>query len=78
MDNEELRTHGRMLAIKDVAKMWGVSERFISKLAHEKNEADRLPSYKVGRRVLYNVDELAWYLEKHKNDVGEFPEEGTE
>lgn len=55
-----------MMKRRDVAKLWGVSSRFLWVLSKKKNEADRLPSYKVGKCVLYNVDELAWYLEKHK------------
>lgn len=74
-DKMELKSQGRMLKIRDVAEMWGVTERFLWKLTHAKNEADRLPSYKVGRRVLYNADELAWYLEKHRTAVGKSKED---
>lgn len=65
-DKEEVKSQARMLKRKEVAEMWGVTKRFIWKLSNLKSEADRLPSYKVGKCVLYNVDELAWYLDKHK------------
>lgn len=69
--NDELVNQGRMLTTLQVLKMWPVSRQTLWRISNSKNDANRLPSYKVAGKRLYKYDELQWYLDKHKTTPSE-------
>lgn len=64
--NKLLVSEGRLLSSKQVKEMWGVSHKWLWVHTLKGRESERIPSFKLGKVRRYRADELAWWLEKHK------------
>lgn len=54
----------RLITVEELASWWRCSRKHIWELRTKRKDADRLPCYKMGRRILFNYDECCWYLTK--------------
>lgn len=68
MSKEALRTpsEGKLLSQKQVMEIWPISREFLSKLTNHPNPAKRIPSYRFGKKPMYDFQELMWYREKFR------------
>ena len=51
-----------LIGVNDVARLLGVSRDTVYRLLRD----DELASYRVGRRLRFRTDELAAYIELHR------------
>lgn len=58
----------KMISIKEVQTILPLSRVTIWKLSALKDENERLPSYKIGTKRLFKLNEVMWWVEKHKAD----------
>ena len=56
----------RLLSQAEVMEIWPIKRSYLSRLTNHPNESKRLPSYQIGRRKVYDPDELMWFREKHR------------
>lgn len=56
----------KLLSIEQLADWWGVSRKYIWQLTTQRKGAQRLPSYKMGRRRMFIYDECYYYLKKQE------------
>ena len=47
-------------------KILPISRTYLSRLTNHKKESERIPSVRIGRRPLYPLNEVMWYIEKHR------------
>lgn len=65
LNPEQIETSS-LMSRKDLLKLIPISRNKLWELENEKNENMRLPSYKVGGKRLYKLNEILWWLDKHK------------
>ncbi len=63
---DELIQKGKLLSQEDVLQMWPITREYLSRLTNHRNENKRLPSYQLGRRRMYSLEDLMWYREKNR------------
>lgn len=66
MSRDELITAGRLLSRQEVLQMWPITGEYLSRLTNHPSETKRVPSYKIGRRVFYDFEELRFYRDNHR------------
>lgn len=54
----------RLLTVAELCAWWRCSRKHIWELRTKRKGDDRLPSYKVGRHILFSYDECCFYLQK--------------
>ena len=65
---ERKRMEKKYLAPKEVEKIYGLSEKWLANMRWEKIG---IPYRKIGKKVLYRIEDVENYLEKHAVKVFE-------
>ncbi len=57
---------GRLISAKETAGYMGIGTRLLWKFTVTKDAAKKIPSYKIGKRRLYKVAEIEYWIENHR------------
>lgn len=57
---------GRLMSAKDTAAYLSIGPRLLWRFTFAKDPAKKIPSYKLGKRRLYKLAEIEYWLENHR------------
>lgn len=66
MSKADLIDANRLLSRRDVLEMLPITEEYLSRLTNHPSESQRIPSFKIGRRVFYVFEEIKFYIDNHR------------